>query len=453
MEFLPVVEVIPVRDDGLGNSAYLVDLGDGGALLVDPQRILGPYLDAADRRGLRVRFVAETHLHADFVSGSRELVAAGAQLLLPAAGDYAFDHRGLRDHDEVDVGGLTLRVIATPGHTPEHLAYLLLDGGEPVALFSGGTLMAGGVARPDLISPAQTEPLARAAWRSITDRLLSLPDDLPVFPTHGGGSFCSAGTSGETATTIGRERAANPLLQAADEDDFVTRLLDGLGTFPEYFLHLREVNRRGPQQLGPTLPSLARLAPNALASAASDDGAAVVDARPIDRFAAGHVPGSISIELRNQFASWLGWVVAFDTPVAVVLDDQDERDLVAQALTIGYDRLVGRLDGGIAAWQAAGRPVRRIPLLAPGDALDGRRVVDVRQTAEWDAGHVPGAVHAEAGSILDHLPDLTGPVVTHCGHGQRAMTAASLLARAGHADVAATTAGPDQLTARPEPAR
>lgn len=447
------VDVIPVRDDGLGNSAYLVDLGDGGALLVDPQRVVGPYLATAAELGLRVRFVAETHLHADFLSGARELATVGAELLLPADGGYAFGHRRIQDGQEVDVGGLALRAIATPGHTPEHLAYLLLEDDRPVALFSGGTLMAGGVARPDLIAPDQTEALARSAWRSITQRLLPLPDDLPVYPTHGGGSFCSAGASGQTATTIGQERVSNRLLQAVDEDDFVTRLLGGLGTFPPYFLHLRDVNRRGAQVHGRDLPRLAPLTPDELATAAAD-GAVVIDARPIARFASGHVAGSISIELRGAFASWLGWVVAFGTPVAVVLDDdQEEHDLVAQALTVGYDRLVGRLDRGVVAWEASGRPVERIPLLGPGDDPDSRHLVDVRQAAEWDAGHVPGAIHAEVGSLLDGRADLKGAILTHCGHGQRAMTAASLLRRSGHRAVAATTARPDQLAWTPKAAR
>lgn len=439
------IDVVAVADAGLGNSAYLVDLGDGGALLVDPQRVIAPYERAAHELGVRIRVVAETHLHADFVSGGRELAALGADLVVPATGGYAFDHRGVGDGEEVDLGGLTLRAIATPGHTPEHLAYLLLDGTAPVALFSGGTLIAGGVARPDLIAADQTHPLARAAYRSITQLLLTLPDELPVYPTHGGGSFCSAGTDGQATTTIGHERTANPLLQADDEDAFVARLLGGLGSFPPYFLHLREVNRTGPTVYGRDLP---RLRPLTVAAAvdAVDDGAVLVDARPIDRFAAGHVPGSVSIELRSQFATWLGWIVPFDAPIVVVIDgDQDERDLVAQALTIGYERLLGRLDGGIAAWTAASHEVATLPLVDPGDEVGDRRLLDVRQTSEWDAGHVPDALHRELGTLRAAIADLPDGLVVHCGHGQRAMTAASLLRRGGHRDVTVTTAGPDQL--------
>jgi glyoxylase-like metal-dependent hydrolase (beta-lactamase superfamily II) len=240
------VDVAALVDEGLGNSAYVVDLGDGGALVVDPARDPRPYLAELDRRGLVARFVVETHLHADFVSGGGELAARGARLLAPAGSDLAHDHHRLDDGDEVDLGGVRLKAIATPGHTPEHLAYLLLDGDRPLALFSGGTLLAGGVARTDLLTPEETEPLARAAYRSITTRLLTLPDDLAVYPTHGGGSFCSVAPGGQRTTTIGRERTANPLLVGApDEDTFVSRLFAGFGSYPPYFLELRDVNRAG----------------------------------------------------------------------------------------------------------------------------------------------------------------------------------------------------------------
>jgi glyoxylase-like metal-dependent hydrolase (beta-lactamase superfamily II) len=237
-------------NEGLGNTSYLVDLGDGRALVVDPERDPGRYLAAAEARGLTIGYTAETHLHADFVSGSRELAAHGAQVLAPAAGGIEFGHRGLHDGDELGLGGLALRALATPGHTPEHLAYLLEDGSRPAALFSGGSLLVGAVARTDLIAPDRTEELARSLWRSLHERILPLPDDLPVYPTHGAGSFCAAPAGAERTTTIGAERAANPLLAAPSEDAFVQLLLDGLGSYPPYFLRLREINRKGRQYIG-----------------------------------------------------------------------------------------------------------------------------------------------------------------------------------------------------------
>ncbi len=434
--------VVALVDEGLGNSSYLVDLGDGRALVVDPPRDPIRHLAVAGQRSLTISHSAETHLHADFVTGSRELASFGAAVLAPAAAGIRWPHRGLVDGDEIDLGGLRLRALATPGHTPEHLAYLLCDGELPAALFSGGSLLIGAVARTDLIAPDQTETLARALWRSIVERLLTLPDDLAVYPTHGTGSFCSAPAGGERTTTIGRERAANPLLAAPDEDAFVTRLLAGLGTYPPYFAQLREVNRLGPRLYG-TSPTLTRL-DVATTRRLAAGGAVLVDVRPVGRFAAGHIPRSLSIPLRPQFASWLGWLVPRDQSIVFVLDDgQDRADLVRQCLTIGHEHLAGELAGGVAAWTAECEPVRAIPLVSPM-TLDRRRVLDVRQTAEYLAGHVPGAVHLELGSLRAGLATVpAGPITLMCGHGERAMTGASILAAAGRGDVSVMVGGPD----------
>ncbi len=434
------VTPIAFVDDGLGNSSYLVDLGDGRALVVDPARHPAGYLSEADRRGLAIAYAVETHLHADFVSGARELGAIGASLLVPGGGGHQFPVHGLRDGDEVDLGGLRLRALATPGHTPEHLAYLLLDGNRPAALFSGGSLLVDSVARTDLIDPDQTKTLARSLWRSLHERILTLPDDLPVYPTHGAGSFCSAPAGSERTTTIGRERRANPLLAAPDEDAFVELLLSGLGTFPPYFLRLRDVNRHGPHLYGPGQPVLPRVQA-AHVDRLQKAGARVIDARPVAAFGRGHVPGSVSIALRPQFASWLGWTVPDEVPLLFVLDaEQDRSELVRQARNVGYERLLGELDGGIDTWRAAGLPLASIPLDEVEHASG--TVLDVRQAGEYVMGHIPGVRSVELGSIaeVDLAP---GPVAVMCGHGERAMTAASLLARAGHRDVTVLVGGPD----------
>jgi hydroxyacylglutathione hydrolase len=437
-----MVDIASIVDEGLGNSSHLVDLGDGRALAIDPSRDPGPYLAQARRRGLTIAFAAETHLHADFVSGSRELAARGATILGSAAGRREFPHRGLDDGDEVDLGGLTLRAMATPGHTAEHLAYLLLDGDRPVALFSGGSLLVGAVARTDLISPERTEELARAMYRSIRERLLSLPDDLPVHPTHGAGSFCTATALSERTTTIGRERAGNPLLAAPDEDTFVARLLGGLGTYPPYFSRLAEMNRRGPRVLGET-PPLPRLGVAELRRLVAA-GAEIVDVRRAADFAAGHVPGAVSIPLRPVFGTWLGWVVPAERRlVFVVGDGQDRADLVRQALKVGYEDLAGELDGGMAAWQAAGGEQRRLSVVASRD-LCAPAIVDVRQAAEYEAGHLPGAVPAELGALDSSTQLPPGPLTLMCGHGERAMTAASLLERRGRSELTVVEGGPEE---------
>jgi hydroxyacylglutathione hydrolase len=441
-----VPAIHPVVDEGLGNSAYVVELGDGRALVVDPARDPTPYLELARWRRLRIVYAVESHLHADFLTGSRELAAAeGAQVLAPRQSRLGFAHRGLEDADEVDLGGLTLRVLATPGHAPEHVSYLLLDDGRPQALFSGGALLVGTVARTDLAGPGLTEALARAAYRSLHQRLLWLPDELGMYPTHGAGSFCSAPVDGERTTTIGAERRHNRLLAAPDEDAFVAQLLAGFGSYPPYFLRLRDRNRVGPELLDRDWRVLPLLSTDRVRAHMA--GGVLIDARPFTAFAAGHIPGAISIALRPQFASWLGWLVDDTQPLVVVLDeDQDRGELARQCRTIGYDHLVGELAGGMAAWRAAGLPEAQLALVEAERLIDQPGVVlDVRQASEVADGHLPGTLAIELGALAgDRLPaELpAGPITVMCGHGERAMTAASLLARAGHHDLRVVHGGP-----------
>ena len=405
----PVISTLV--DEGLGNCSYVVDLGDGRALVLDPSRDPRPYLADAESRGLRIALSAETHLHADFISGSRELAARGAGVIAARAAGLEHPHHGSR----------------------------------PVALFSGGSLLVGAVARTDLVSPDATEALARSLWRSIQQRLLALPDDLAVYPTHGAGSFCSVAPGGDRVTTIGRERVANPLLSAPDEDAFVARLLAGFGTYPSYFLELREVNRMGPRVYG-EYPALEPLDIGTVERLVAD-GAVIVDVRPLASFAAGHLPGSLSIMLRPQFASWLGWLVSRDRPVVFVLDPgQDRTELVRQCLAIGYERLAGEIDGGVGAWRAHGRPLASVALVGPDQAE--RTIVDVRHRNEFASGHVPGALGMELGDAASLAPTLPAdPLTVMCGHGERAMTAASLLAAQGRADISVLLGGPADVVA------
>ncbi|MCH7230177.1 MBL fold metallo-hydrolase [Glycomyces sp. L485] len=414
-------------DEGLGNASYLLDLGDGGALVLDPSRDLRSVRAAAERQGLRPRFVAETHLHADFVSGALQLRShEPVEILASAAGDRTFAHRALADGDEVDLGGLTLRALGTPGHTDEHLSYLLLDGAKPLGVFTGGSLIVGAAARTDLVDPARTEELARAQYRSI-QRLLELPDTVAVWPTHGAGSFCSAPPGAERTSTIGAEKIGNRLLEARSEGAFAARLISGLGTFPTYFDRLGEVNRAGPAVVDepPALPPLR----TDLVRRLLDAGAVVVDVRPVAVFGASHIPGAVSIPLREQFATWLGWIVESDSVVVIVRDqDQDLAEIAWQAVKIGYD-LAGELDGGMASWDG---PTTAIPVLdAAAAAKSGSSIVlDVRQDSEYATGHLPGAVGIELGALSSaDLPP--GPLLSMCGHGERAMTGASIAARRG----------------------
>lgn len=431
------LEIVSVVDEGLGHSGHLVS-ADGVVLVVDPLRSLDRYLEVVERRGWRVAWTADTHTHADYVSGSPELGRRGATFLASRGARLEVPHRALDGGDEIDVAGLTLRALPTPGHTPDHLAYFLLDGDQPVAVFTGGSLMVGTVGRPDLLGSDHVDALARAMWRSLHEQLLVLPDDLPVYPTHGAGSFCSAPGETERATTIGREKATNPFLQAADEDSFVDQLVRGLGSLPTYFSWLPEQNRHG---LGPApAPPLAQLEPDDAARLIAD-GAEVVDVRPIRGFAEGHLPGSLSNALRPVFASWLGWLVEPDRPLVFVTDDTTDRaELVRQCANIGYDRIAGELAGGTGAWRAAGRPLASFPVIA-AERID-RPVLDVRQAGEYRAGHVPGARNVELGTLGGAAPPIDGPMEVMCGHGERAATAASILARTGHCEVRIATGGP-----------
>jgi hydroxyacylglutathione hydrolase len=439
-------------DEGLGNSSYLVELGDRRALVVDPVRDPTAYLELARRHKLEISHTVETHLHADFVFGSRELAEHGATVVAARAANLQFPHQGLGDQEELELGGLALRALATPGHTPEHLAWLLLEDGRPLALFSGGALLVGGVARTDLLSPEQTGPLARAAYWSAR-RLLALPAELPVYPTHGAGSFCSTPGDGERVTTIGAERAGNPLLTGRpDEDAFAARLLGGLGSFPPYFLRLREVNRRGPRLLDQRARTLPELTVEQVV-AAREQGAVLIDARPVAAFAAGHPAGALSIALRPAFATWLGWLVEPDRRLLFALDqDQDRAELIRQCEKIGFERLVGELAGGMAAWRAAALPEGYVELVGP-DRVDqaDQPILDVRQASEVAAGHLPGAVTVELGALdsaLDGGHTLpAGPLTVMCQHGERAMTAASLLAQAGRRDLRVLRGGPAEWRA------
>jgi len=437
------LEIMPLVDEGLGNSSYLVPLGDDRALVIDARRDPMPFLELAQRLKLRIAFAVETHLHADFISGSRELAAFGATILAPLASHLATPYRGLQDGEEVGLGGLTLRALATPGHTPEHLAYLILDGAKPLALFSGGAVLPGGAARPDLIGPKETEPLAHDLYRSAHQRLGGLPDELPVYPTHGAGSFCSAGAGGQRTTSLGLERQASPLFKAAAEDAFVRTFLDGLGTYPPYFLRLRSVNRRGARLYGVKPPELTRLPVDEFRSQ-NAVGAIVMDVRPFVDFARGHIPAALSIALRPAFASWLGWIVPAERPLLFVrTPDQDPRDLVEQCLKIGYENLVGELEGGMDAWRAVGLPVSTIAIRQVTEDLQGVPL-DVRQASEWASGHIPGARHVELGSVMASAGAIpAGPLTIYCGHGERAMTAASLLEAQGRGSLAVLDGGFD----------
>jgi hydroxyacylglutathione hydrolase len=421
-----------LHDDALANTSYLVEVGDDRAVVIDPPRDVDRHVQLARELDREIVATLDTHVHADYVSGATELVARGVEAIVPEGSRPRWAHRAMADDEVTQLDGLALRALATPGHTPEHMAYVLEIDGEPVAVFSGGSLILGGAARTDLLGPERTEALARAQHASVR-RLARLPDATALHPTHGAGSFCLASATTVANPTIGSERATNPLLAIADEDEFVTALTAGFGSYPRYYAHLQAFNEAGPKQLS-RLPVAERLDPHEVAERMAA-GAWLVDARGIDEWARGHPRGAVSNELRPAFASWLGWVVPFGSAVIVLVERDREEEVVRLARRIGYDD-VSFLDGGIEAWRAAGLTVDTIEELDADEAATsqqaGALLVDVRQRAELDALRIPGAVHLELGDIIEGAaPPGSGPFITFCGHGERSATAASLLEARG----------------------
>ncbi len=334
-------------DEGLGHSSYVIDLGDGTAALVDPPRFPIAQENLTTTLGLRLAWTLDTHSHADYVTGSPAVASrAAATFIAPAASHLESPHRPVRESEHVGLAeGVGLVPLATPGHTPDHHAYLFVEDGRPAALFSGGSLMVGTVGRTDLCGPALAVPLAHEMFNSLR-RFDELPGTLPVYPTHGAGSFCSAPGSSRRTSTLDHERTTNPLFSIADEGDFVERLVAGFGTFPSYFARLPELNRLGPVRYD-ALPRLVALGADDVDRHVAAGGV-VVDARPVAAFSAAHVPGSLSNTLRPVFASWLGWLVEPQRPIVFVLDENQDRDeLVRQCLDVGHELLVGELAGGI----------------------------------------------------------------------------------------------------------
>ncbi|HEV8622408.1 MAG TPA: rhodanese-like domain-containing protein [Actinomycetota bacterium] len=430
---------------GLGDTSYLLAWGNE-SLIVDPQRDVRPVLAAARARELRVTRVLETHVHNDYVSGALELrVATGAVIAGPARAGYAFPFEPLAEGDVLSLGSLRIVAAETPGHTPEHLSYLVYEGDpdEPTAVFTGGSLIVGSAGRTDLLGPEATLELTRAQRHSL-NRLSALPDQTLVLPTHGAGSFCSSSPPGEERTsTIGRERASNPALADGemDEGTFVERRLAGLLAYPSYYSHIAPINRAGPRVFG-DVPVPRGLAPSQVAERI-EAGAWVVDGGERRAFAAGHIPGSIAIELDDSFASYVGWIVPFGAPIVLVLpEDRPEHEAALDAATqlfrIAYEAIDGYLQGGVDAWVEAGRAVRSYPIasmdeLATAVKEQRAKVIDVRQQTEWNVGHLEGSTHIFVGDVNARLTEIPRDheLWTVCASGHRAAMAASLLDRAG----------------------
>lgn len=427
-------EVVVIPTPGLGNSTYLVGEGDG-AVAIDVPRDGWRIAEIAQEHGWHITHALETHVHNDYLSGARELEAThGTRIVAPGRGDYAFGHIGADEGYELEVGGGGLVARATPGHTPEHLAWELQDGrGAPTALFSGGSLLIGGVGRTDLLGRARTPEMTAAQFRTMR-RLAELPDEVVVHPTHGAGSFCVSGDVdiGGLAT-IGALRRWNPAFAAPDLDAFDAELAAGRTRYPSYYRRMAPLNRRGPRHLG---PSRSQAMTTERFAEVRDSGAWILDARDRWAFAQGHVKGAWNIEAGDSFAAYAGWLLPFDAPIALIVDSpEQEVDVRDELLRIGFDHVLGHLAGGMEAWLAVGGETSSYQtaswqeLRTPGD----ERVLDVRQPYEWRDGIVPGSdlvFVADLPTALDRL-DPDARYLVACRTGIRATIAASLLDAAG----------------------
>jgi len=461
-------------DDQLAQASYLIGCqATGDALVVDPNRHLEPYLRAADAEGLRITHVTETHIHADFVSGARELAhRAGARLLLSDEGgdDWRYRYAAeagaelLRGGRTFCVGRVAIQVMHTPGHTPEHLTFLVTDGAsatEPMGALTGDFVFVGDVGRPDLLERAAhmagtMEAGARQLFRSL-QRLAPLPDYLQIWPGHGAGSACGKALGAVPQSTLGYERRFNWAFAARDEDEFVHAVLAGQPDPPRYFAEMKRINRDGPRIRGDAARPPAVDGP-ALARALAE-GAPVVDTRAARVYADRAIPGTLNIPANRSFATYAGSLLPYDRDFYLIAEERGAGELLRTLAGIGLDRVAGCAGTDLLEqWQAAGREVAttaRLDLRQTADALAAGRgaVLDVRSRAEWAAGHLPGAVNLPLGELEQRLGEVPGarPLIVQCQTGARAAIAASLLKARGLADVLLYVGGFAEWSAAGQP--
>ena len=431
----------------LAHASYLI--GDGGeAVVVDPSRDIQMYLDEAEAHGLTITWVLETHLHADFVSGHRELAArTGAAIGIGARAEAGYPHRPLREGDEVRVGSVILRVIETPGHTPESLSFRIQASADepPWGVLTGDTLFVGDVGRVDILSSRlPVMELAGLMYDSLHRKLLTLPDETRVYPAHGAGSLCGRNLGKETWSTIGRERETNVALKPVSREVFIAEVTRDVPETPQYYLHSRDLNKAGPP-LDAERPMPPWLSPRECAGLARQ-GVLMLDTRPDDAFAASHPPGALHVSLDGQYASWVGTLVRPEEPLALIAEAHRAEEAVMRLARVGYENVAGVFAGDMTRWRREGLPVAAVERLPVEAWLDGgRQVLDVRRNREWNDFHLPGATHLPLARLPEQLNELERRAawVVVCASGYRSSIAGSLLRRAGFPRVAIGVGGMD----------
>ncbi|MFW8595548.1 MBL fold metallo-hydrolase [Cribrihabitans neustonicus] len=432
--------------DGVAECSYL--LGDDAAhvcAVVDPRPDVDIYLEAARRFGLAITHVFETHIHADFMSGARELVdrlGGQAKLCVSTEGgaQYGFDHEAVRDGDEFRFGELRLRARFTPGHTPEHMSYLLYEGETetPWGVLSGDAFFVDSVGRPDLLGDDQTEELTEKLFHTVRDVFMALPDGVIIYPCHGAGSACGPDIGDRMSSTVGYERRFNSYARIESLKDFKEAVLGDAPPVPTHYPRMKKVNAEGPEVLR-NLPRAVPMTAEQFAKAAKN-GAQILDTRDMMAFGAGHVKGALNIGARPELSVWAGWLLDPERPIYLVLNADDDLPGVLKLLwRTGFTKFGGYLAGGMRAWREAGRPFQQIPQVSVHQLKEASDItpLDVRKPDEWEAGHIPGATHAFLGTLREQLDglDRSAAYATYCASGFRASIASSLLSAHGFTNI------------------
>jgi glyoxylase-like metal-dependent hydrolase (beta-lactamase superfamily II)/rhodanese-related sulfurtransferase len=439
----------------LAHASYLIGSA-GEAVVVDPQRDVDQYIEEAEAQGLKIKYVIETHLHADFVSGHRELASrTGAEIVFGEKAGAAFSHLPVKDGDELTIGTVRLRILETPGHTPESICLLINDSEHPAAaqkLLTGDTLFIGDVGRPDLAGAKgyTSQDMAAMMYDSLHGKLLKLPDETEVYPAHGAGSMCGKNLSNETSSTIGQQRKFNYALQPMTKEEFVNIMTADLPPAPAYFAKDAEINRAGAQPLESLAP-VASLTAAEVCRLASQ-GHVILDVRSAAEFGAGHIPGSLNIGLGGQFASWAGSLIPIEAAIVIVAEsDAKVNEARMRLARVGLENVKGYLAGGVNAWQEAGLDLAMVPQISVAElkelieARPDLLIIDVRRPSEYESGHAPRAITAPLASLREHLPDLklkaTQQTAVICAGGYRSSAATSILQQLGFTNLLNVTGG------------
>jgi len=439
----------------LAHASYLIG-SEGEAAVVDPQRDVDEYINEAKAQGLQIKYVIETHLHADFVSGHQELAArTGAEIVFGEKAKAAFPHRAVREGEEIKLGQVALRFLETPGHTPEGICVLLIDSevsDRPQKILTGDTLFIGDVGRPDLAGGKGYTPqiMAEMMYDSLHGKILKLPDDVEVYPAHGAGSMCGKNMSKETWSTIGEQRKFNYALKPMTKEQFVSMMTADLAEAPAYFPRDAEINRSGARGLSELSPPAA-LTPQQVSELRAEDHV-LLDVRSAADFGAGHVPGSVNIGLGGQFAMWAGSLIPLSAAIVVIADTSAQVDeSVVRLARVGIENVKGYLEGGVENWRRAGFLIDSIPQVSVNElneklaAVADLQVVDVRRPTEYGNGHVPRALNAPLGNldqIAAQLPFAKDkPTAVICAGGYRSSAAASLLEKFGFTNLLNVSGG------------